>query len=80
MADIKDYYEVLVINRTSTEDEIKKAYRKLARRYHPDLNRDDPNTAEAKMKEIYEAYDVLKDKEKRTHYDMFEYAALGIRE
>lgn len=77
MADKKDYYEVLGLNKNSTDDEIKKAYRKLARKYHPDLNRDDPKTAEAKMKEINEAYDVLKDKEKRAQYDQFGHAAFS---
>lgn len=71
MAGKKDYYEVLGVNKNSTDDEIKKAYRKLARKYHPDLNRDDPKAAEEKMKEINEAYDVLKDKDKRAQYDQF---------
>ena len=77
MADKRDYYDVLGVNKNSTDDEIKKAYRKLARKYHPDLNRDDPKTAEAKMKEINEAYDVLKDKEKRAQYDQFGHAAFS---
>lgn len=71
MAGKKDYYEILGVNKNSTDDEIKKAYRKLARKYHPDLNRDDPKAAEEKMKEINEAYDVLKDKDKRAQYDQF---------
>lgn len=77
MADKRDYYEVLGVNKNSTDDEIKKAYRKLARKYHPDLNRDDPKTAEAKMKEINEAYDILKDKDKRAQYDQFGHAAFS---
>lgn len=66
----KDYYEILGVNKTATDDEIRKAYRKLAKKYHPDAN---PNNsgAEAKFKEIGEAYDVLSDKEKRQKYDQF---------
>jgi DnaJ-class molecular chaperone len=64
----RDYYETLGVARTATEGEIKKAYRKLARKYHPDLN---PNNkqAEEKFKEVQEAYEVLGDTEKRGHYD-----------
>ena len=64
----KNYYEVLGVNRNATSEEIEKAYKVLARKYHPDLNRDDPN-AEAKMKEINEARETLKDPEKRRKYD-----------
>ena len=58
MADKRDYYEVLGIQKAASEDEIKKAYRQLAKKYHPDLNPDD-KTAEAKFKEVNEAYEVL---------------------
>ena len=64
----KEYYEVLGVPRTATADEIKKAYRTLARKYHPDVNPDDP-TAEDKFKELNEAYEVLSDPEKRQRYD-----------
>ncbi len=66
----KDYYQILGVPRTATEKEIKKAYRKLARQYHPDANPNDPN-AEEKFKEINEAYEVLSDPEKRKKYDQF---------
>ncbi len=66
----KDYYKILGVPRNATEKEIKKAYRKLARQYHPDANPNDP-TAEEKFKEINEAYEVLSDPEKRKKYDQF---------
>lgn len=70
----RDYYEVLGVSKNATTDEIKKAYRKLALKYHPDANPGD-ETAEAKFKEINEAYVVLSDPEKRAGYDHFGHAA-----
>jgi len=66
----KDYYSILGISRNASEREIKQAYRKLARQYHPDVNSGD-KSAEAKFKQINEAYEVLSDKEKRWKYDQF---------
>ena len=63
----KDYYEILGVSRTASADEIKKAYRKLARQYHPDVNKS--AGAEARFKEINEANEVLGDAEKRKRYD-----------
>ena len=74
MADKRDYYEVLGVEKTAGADEIKKAYRKLAAKYHPDNNPDDKD-AEAKFKEASEAYAVLSDDEKRRQYDQFGHAA-----
>ena len=75
MAEKRDYYEVMGVPKNATEDEIKKAYRKLAKQYHPDLNPGDKE-AEAKFKEVNEAYEVLSDKEKKARYDQFGHAGV----
>ncbi len=75
MADKRDYYEVLGVDKSASADEIKKAYRKLAKKYHPDLNPDDKEGAEAKFKEATEAYEVLSDSTKKQQYDQFGHAA-----
>ena len=74
MADKRDYYEVLGVSKTATDDELKKAYRKLAKQYHPDLHPGDKE-AEAKFKEINEAYEILSDADKRAKYDQYGFAA-----
>ncbi|SRR5581483_996853 len=72
----RDYYEVLGVSKTATFEEVKRSYRKLAVKYHPDKNPDDPR-AEEKFKELGEAYDVLMDEEKRAAYDRFGHAAFA---
>src|SRR5256886_10492452 len=72
----RDYYEVLGVERNASDEEIKRAYRKLAIKYHPDKNPDDQH-AEEKFKELGEAYDVLMDADKRAAYDRFGHAAFA---
>lgn len=71
----RDYYEILGVSKTATDSEIKSAYRKMALKWHPDKNPDNKTEAEAKFKEINEAYQVLSDKQKRQTYDQFGHAA-----
>src|SRR5438067_8094816 len=71
----QDLYDVLGVSRSASDDEIKKAYRKLARQHHPDRNPGDKQ-AEAKFKEVTAAYEVLSDKQKRAQYDQF--GAVGV--
>lgn len=75
MSEKRDYYEVLGVDKNASAADIKKAYKKMARKYHPDLNRDNPKAAEEKFKEVNEAYDVLKDPQKKAQYDQFGHAA-----
>jgi len=72
----RDYYEVLGVPRNSSKEEIKRAYRRLAKKYHPDVNKDNPKAAEEKFKEISEAYEVLADDSKRERYDRFGFAGV----
>src|SRR6187399_3337918 len=72
----RDYYEILEVTRTVTSEEVKRSYRKLAVKYHPDKNPGD-HTAEEKFKELGEAYDVLMDDQKRAAYDRYGHAAFA---
>jgi molecular chaperone DnaJ len=74
LAEKRDYYEVLGVSKSASAEDIKKAYRKLAKQYHPDMNPNDKD-AEAKFKEVNEAYSVLSDDQKRSNYDRFGHAA-----
>ena len=71
----KDFYETLDVARNATDEEIKKSYRKLAMKYHPDRNQDNPS-AEEKFKEVKEAYEMLSDPEKRAAYDQYGHAGV----
>lgn len=71
MAQKRDYYEVLGVDKNATDEELKKAYRKMAKKYHPDANPDNKKEAEAKFKEVNEAYETLSDSQKRKMYDQF---------
>jgi molecular chaperone DnaJ len=70
MAQKKDYYEVLGVEHSATQDQIKRAFRRLARKHHPDVSPEDPQ-AEARFREVAEAYEVLGDADKRAQYDMY---------
>ncbi len=74
----RDYYEILEVSRSASDDEVKRAYRQLAKKYHPDLNPSD-SEAEGRFKEVSEAYDVLRDSEKRRIYDQFGHEGLRGR-
>ena len=76
MAAKKDYYEILGVDRDASQKDIKKAYRKLAKKYHPDMNKDDPETSD-KFKEISEAYEILSDPDKRERYDRYGHSGIN---
>ena len=67
----EDYYKLLGVSKNASQDEIQKAYLKLVRKYHPDMNPDDPEGAKKKFQELQQAFETLKDPEKRKQYDQF---------
>ena len=75
----RDYYEILGVSKSASADEIKKSYRRLAMKHHPDRNKDGDSASETKFKEAKEAYEVLKDAEKRAAYDQFGHDGLRAR-
>ena len=76
MAEKRDYYEVLGVDKSASKDDIKKAYRQAAKKYHPDLNKDNPEAAAEKFKEVNEAYEVLSDDQKKAAYDAYGHAGV----
>ena len=76
MVSKRDYYDILGVDKKAGAEEIRKAYRKLAMKYHPDKNKDNPKEAEEKFKELSEAYEVLVDQEKRARYDQYGHAGV----
>ena len=74
----RDYYEVLGIDKNATEADIKRAYRRMARKYHPDLNKEHPKEAEENFKKVNEAYHVLSDADKRAQYDQMGHSTRTI--
>src|SRR5829696_5826299 len=76
MATKRDYYEILGVSKNASEEEIKKAYRKLAMKHHPDRNQGEDKGAEAKFKEAKEAYEMLSDPDKRAAYDQYGHAGV----
>ncbi|MBN1763129.1 MAG: molecular chaperone DnaJ [Methanomicrobia archaeon] len=78
MAEKRDYYTVLGVEREASKDDIRRAYRRLAKKHHPDLNKDNPKEAEEKFKELSEAYEVLSDPQKRVNYDRLGHAGVDF--